>query len=211
MARIRTIKPEFWTSEQIAECSPNARLMFIGLWNFCDDYGRHPASAKRLKMEVFPADSIEVRPLVKELLVAGLIEEYETEGQSFWQVTGWGKHQKIDSPTSKYPDRFGEYSATIRRTSNERSPLEKDKEKDKELEKEKENKARFVKPTIEEIFEYCKDRGNVVDAVSFWNFYEAKGWMVGKNKMKDWRACVVTWERGAATTNGRVNGKDYTP
>ena len=48
MARIRTVKPEFWTSEQVAECTPIARLAFIGIWNFCDDNGIHPASIKRL-------------------------------------------------------------------------------------------------------------------------------------------------------------------
>ena len=48
MARIRSIKPQFWTSEQIADCSSNARLLFIGLWNFCDDCGVHPASPARL-------------------------------------------------------------------------------------------------------------------------------------------------------------------
>ena len=72
MARIRSIKPQFWTSEQIAECSPNARLAFIGMWCFCDDYGIHPASPARLKMEVFPADGIgreEVAGLVDELLL----------------------------------------------------------------------------------------------------------------------------------------------
>jgi hypothetical protein len=46
MARIRTIRPEFWTSEQVTECSMPARLLFIGLWNFCDDGGRMPYSPK---------------------------------------------------------------------------------------------------------------------------------------------------------------------
>ena len=58
MARIRTIKPEFWTSEQVMECSPLARLLFIGVWNFCDDAGNHPMSAKTLKALVFPGDDI---------------------------------------------------------------------------------------------------------------------------------------------------------
>ena len=55
MARIRTIKPEFWTSEQVVECSPTARLLFIGLWNFCDDAGNQPASAKQSRCRFFPA------------------------------------------------------------------------------------------------------------------------------------------------------------
>ena len=49
MARIRTVKPEFWASEQVMECSPIARLLFIGLWNFCDDAGNHPLSEKTLR------------------------------------------------------------------------------------------------------------------------------------------------------------------
>ena len=42
MARIRTIKPEFWASEQVMDCKPVTRLLFIGLWNFVDDFGRAP-------------------------------------------------------------------------------------------------------------------------------------------------------------------------
>lgn len=53
----------------------------------------------------------------------------------------------------------------------------------------------FAPPTLTEVREYCKERNNKVDPERFVDFYEAKGWMVGKNKMKDWRACVRTWEK----------------
>tara|TARA_R100001443_G_scaffold106060_1_gene115303 strand:- start:41 stop:658 length:618 start_codon:yes stop_codon:yes gene_type:complete len=53
----------------------------------------------------------------------------------------------------------------------------------------------FKKPTIDEVNNYCLERGNKVDAEAFVNFYESKGWMVGKNKMKDWKSAVVTWEK----------------
>jgi len=56
-------------------------------------------------------------------------------------------------------------------------------------------KERFKKPTLEEVKEYCEERNNGIDAEMFINFYESKGWMVGKNKMKDWKACVRTWEK----------------
>lgn len=105
MARIRSIKPEFWTAEQVMECSPLARLAFIGLWNFCDDAGIHPASPKTLKAEVFPSDDItstHVAEMVRELVTQGLLEEYEVDGRQFWAVTGW-HHQKIDQPTYKHP------------------------------------------------------------------------------------------------------------
>ena len=54
---------------------------------------------------------------------------------------------------------------------------------------------RFIPPTVEEVESYCSERGNGIDAQSFIDFYESKGWMIGKNKMKDWKAAVRTWER----------------
>ena len=54
---------------------------------------------------------------------------------------------------------------------------------------------RFIHPTVEEVESYCSERGNGIDAQSFIDFYESKGWMIGKNKMKDWKAAVRTWER----------------
>ncbi|WP_194720917.1 hypothetical protein [Noviherbaspirillum malthae] len=106
MSRIRTIKPEFWTSEQVVECSPLARLMFVGMWNFCDDNGIHPDSVKRLKMEIFPSDTItdrEIQTMVDELLKVKLLERYSVENQAFLRVTGWKKHQRIEKPTYRHP------------------------------------------------------------------------------------------------------------
>ena len=58
---------------------------------------------------------------------------------------------------------------------------------------------RFVPPTPDEVSRYCKQRNNSVDAGRFVDFYAAKGWMVGKNKMKDWKAAVRTWEANSKT------------
>lgn len=57
---------------------------------------------------------------------------------------------------------------------------------------------KFIKPTIEEVAGYCHERGNNIVPEEFFDFYESKGWMVGKNHMKDWRAAVRTWERDRA-------------
>jgi hypothetical protein len=104
--RIRSIKPEFWTSAQVMECSPNARLLFIGLWNFCDDHGRHPDSAKQLKAEIFPGDEFTlecIRGMVAELASNGLVIRYTVDGKGFLTVTGW-HHQRIDKRQKpKYP------------------------------------------------------------------------------------------------------------
>lgn len=55
--------------------------------------------------------------------------------------------------------------------------------------------SRFIKPTIQDIRAYCLERHNNVDAEVFFDFYESKNWMIGKSKMKDWRAAVRTWEK----------------
>ena len=73
---------------------------------------------------------------------------------------------------------------------------DKDKDKDKDKVKYKEViRKTFSKPTIEEIEQYCKERNNGINANTFYDFYESKDWMVGKNKMKDWKACIRTWEQ----------------
>lgn len=67
-----------------------------------------------------------------------------------------------------------------------------------------EKKKTFTRPTVEEIRTYCEERHNGIDADSFYDFYESKGWFVGKNKMKDWKACVRTWERRKKETEPKV-------
>ena len=126
MARIRSIKPEFWASEQVMECSPIARLLFIGLWNFCDDGGNHVDSDRTIKAEIFPGDDIssqDVRRLLDELSSNGLIAPYSSNGKGFIHVTGW-QHQKIDRPSYKHPPFPGDDSPTTRRTIVEDSPPE---------------------------------------------------------------------------------------
>lgn len=61
--------------------------------------------------------------------------------------------------------------------------------------KKKSGNERFKVPTVEEVAAYCAERRNNVDAQAWWDFYQSKGWMVGKNKMKDWKAAVRTWEQ----------------
>ena len=55
--------------------------------------------------------------------------------------------------------------------------------------------GKFVPPTEDEVAAYCKAKGYAVDPVMFVSFYASKGWMIGKNKMKDWRRAVVTWTK----------------
>lgn len=70
------------------------------------------------------------------------------------------------------------------------------KDKDSEEESAREEKAkRFYPPTLDEVKQYCEERKNNIDPMEFIDFYSSKGWMIGKNRMKDWKAAVRTWER----------------
>ena len=96
-----------------------------------------------------------------------------------------------------------------------------DKDKDKDKDKEKKNisfppdgvkdSARAHRPTVEEVAAYCRERGNSVDAERFVDFYASKGWKVGNQPMKDWKACVRTWERreDKPKQTGRFATPDY--
>lgn len=91
-------------------------------------------------------------------------------------------------------------------SSNCPTEIEKEKETDKDTEKECiKPQKRFTKPTLEEVQAYCQERNNGVDAKKWYNHYEAVGWKVGRNPMKDWKASVRTWER--SNSNGQTKPK----
>ena len=110
---------------------------------------------------------------------------------------------------SSEADRKREYRQRIEtdrtnvRQISDKTPPEIELEKDIEIEKEIHSSAkstttkrkRFEKPTLSQITQYCLERNNNVNAEQFYDYYESNGWKVGKNAMKDWKACVRTWER----------------
>lgn len=103
MARIRTIKPEFFTSEQIVELSPQARLFYIALWCEADREGRMAWKPRTFKMRYFPADDCDIDALARELVASGLVIPY---GNDLAFIPSFGKHQHINprEAQSSFPD-----------------------------------------------------------------------------------------------------------
>lgn len=153
--------------------------------------------------------------------------------QGFFSIAGWDEYQNIDGL-----DKIREQNRLRKAAQRERQkalPMSRDchvtvtdghatdidKEEDKEQEKDiclgadaptPKKSNRFIPPTLEEVAAYCKERNNRVDAGRFVDFYTAKGWMVGKNKMKDWKSAVRTWERnsgGYQAPANQINRDDY--
>lgn len=86
--------------------------------------------------------------------------------------------------------------------------IDKEIDKDTPPKSPSRGKREFVPPTLEEVAAYCRERDNNIDAEAFLDFYESKGWMIGKNRMKDWKAAVRTWEksRKEGTSGGNQTG-----
>ena len=95
--RARNIKPGFYKNEELAECSPYARLLFPGLWMMADREGRLEDRPKRIKGEIFPYDNIDVEPLLNELVTHGFIIRYETDGKHCIQILTFKEHQRVHS------------------------------------------------------------------------------------------------------------------
>ena len=89
-----------------------------------------------------------------------------------------------------------------------KSSKDKDEDKDEDKKGNGAREARFTPPSVEEVAAYCQERGNGVDAARFVDFYSSKGWMIGKSRMKDWKAAVRNWERSsdAKVTPGKKPG-----
>ncbi len=104
MARIRTIKPEFWDDEKISELPIPSRLLFIGLWNFADDNGVIQASEKYIKAKVFPYDSLrdsDFKQWIGALTENRMIIPFSHAGKSYFVIRRFTSHQIIDKRYAK--------------------------------------------------------------------------------------------------------------
>ena len=120
--RIRSIKPEFWSSPDVAALSDADRLLFIGLWSYVDDHGRGRDDVALIVAALFPHDMVanprdtvaKVRDGLARLSEANLILRYTVASRTYFLVTGWGKHQRVDKPkASRIPEPTEEENGTF--------------------------------------------------------------------------------------------------
>lgn len=114
MARIRTIKPEFFTSEDIVSMTPLARLFYVSLWCEADREGRLAWKPRTLKMRYLPGDDCSIDELSAELIDSGLIVIYTVDGKEFAEIPGFVRHQVINNRESEsvIPPRVDDASGT---------------------------------------------------------------------------------------------------
>ena len=93
MARSRNIKPGFFSNEDLVELDFATRLLFAGLWTVADRDGRLQDRPKKIKIDVFPADNLDIDAMLQALHNGGFIERYVVDGSKFIQISNWSKHQ----------------------------------------------------------------------------------------------------------------------
>lgn len=103
MSRIRSIHPGIWTDVEFVGLSPLARLLFIGIWNECDDKGIFLWSPLHLKMRILPADNVDASALLEEIEAAGNIRRYDVDGKSYGVVKNFAKFQRPKKPNDIHP------------------------------------------------------------------------------------------------------------
>jgi len=196
----RILKESICSSETIDGLSWFEEVFFYRLIVNCDDYGRMDARAKILKSRLFPLKDItskQIEDAVDTLRTVGMIEVYVYDDRPYLQLRTWDKHQSIRAHKSKYPS--PEESETICKQMQAdasecpRNPIQSNPIRNPNTKGEQ--RTRFTPPTLDQVSEYCKERGNRVDPERFMDFYQSKGWKIGNQPMKDWKAAVRTWEK----------------
>lgn len=136
-----------------------------------------------------------------------LLEQWKRDNQLSAQVS-LGK-ASLDKGSIEGLPRMGNTAQPVHPTEPQTGEVDKEKQTESATPASKTAK-RFKAPTFEEVKAYCTERDNHVDPQRFMNYYQANGWKVGKNGMKDWRAAVRAWERPKDGESSKNTGKiDY--
>lgn len=166
------------------ELKDKAKLLYGEIVALSDKQGYCYASNKYFA-ELYEVSTTTISTLIKNLVEKGYIESEIIYKEGTKEILN--RYLKILKypylKKFKYPikENLKDNNTSINNTSINK--------------KENIKRKSFVKPTIEEINQYCQERNNSINAEAFYDFYESKDWYVGKNKMKDWKACVRTWEK----------------
>ena len=185
MAQRRMFNKSITNSSKFLKMPMSSRLLYYDLGMNADDDG-FVEHFMVLRMTGATQQDLGV------LEINGLVKVFDDN--VLW-IKDWKENNYIQKDRyvpSKYLGIYTLDTICIQDVYTGKDSIGKSNIEEKEINKEKE---RFKKPTVEEIAAYCKERNNGIDAQYFWDSYNAKDWMIGKQKMKDWKSCVRTWER----------------
>lgn len=146
-----------------------------------------------------------VERFLKELEESNQIEPQKNNVITLLSICNYDEYQSSEPQTEPQTD-HRKTTDEPQTDPNKNVNKEKNKKNDNNIGK-AETAKRFTPPTIEEVQIYISEKGYSVDAEKFVAFYQSKNWMVGKNKMKDWRAAILTWEKSDKQTSRSYSKK----
>lgn len=201
-----------WTdSEVVNQLSAQGERTFVRVIMKADDYGRLTCNLKLLRPLLYPLLLDQVREAdlqrwISECETAGLVRLYSVEGKQYLTVVKFG--QRLRRTRAKYPDPSladpPQVAASCGKSPPEvDSDSEADSDSDEKITTERRRAPPFKKPTEQEVAEYAKSIGFLLEASRFLDFYDSNGWRVGRNQMRDWRAAVRTWKRNQGENYGK--------
>ena len=204
MARSRIVKPEFWDDEKLSTVSRDARLTFIGMRTHSDDYGVVKGHHAWLKHHIFPYDEIKITEFQKwitELENIGVIMSYAVNGEKYYNIKNFTKHQTINRPSlaknPSPPDTLTEHSLNIHGAlTDETEVKEKVKEKVKDTHSQKISFGNILLTPEEHEKLKLKYNSHLEDILNFINLkVESKGISEWRKQYKSDYATILVWDR----------------
>ena len=161
---------------------------------FCAS-GQFTTGRKQLSSETGISESKIERILTYFEKIEQQIEQQKTSTNRLISILNWGQYQQSEQQIEQQVN--NDRTTSEQRVNNDRTHLKND---NNERMKEEKNigapaKPKFTPPSLLDIQTYCTERKNNIDPGHFFDYNEARGWMIGKNKMKDWKAAIRTWEK----------------
>lgn len=186
--------PGEWIKGDVTDCSLEAQGLFI---NICVLYWMKAGDLTLTRVQrKFNDCSTAVQELVNDGIMSVIDDEIHIDflDEQFSQFEILREH-KIRAGRASAKKRKGNTRSTdVQQVVNKKEKIREDKRRKEDIRK------KFTPPTIEEVIKYCRERNNGVDPNKWIDHYTSNGWMVGKNKMKDWKAAVRTWENSNERT-----------
>ena len=208
MPRIRTIKPKFWNDVKIGKLSRDARLIYVGMWNFADDNGTIIGDHTWLKSNILPFDELkpgEFKKWIDELIKTKRIIQIDEQGETFFHIPSFRNHQVINRPN--YEEAFIEKSRLediLQELVNNQGGFTESSVQEgngKEGNGKGKNAKAFIPPTLPEVEAFFKEKGYQESlARRFFDSYSVanaagENWVDSRgNKVRNWKQkAIMVW------------------
>lgn len=223
MMRARLVHPAFFSDAKVARLTLAERLYFVATWLHTDDYGNVAADPEDMFLFAFPGglppseNGRTGASLMEALVRASLVVPYDGDGRLYHHIPGILRHQEmkyVGKPRCPLmPGQAMPRGGQPQTPKAPKTPKADDPPKPRRAREKKAAASPMIPPTVEEATEHAKALGlPAKEAERFVAYHTSKGWKVGKEPMRDWKAAMVTWKHNwdeRAKQGGKEGDKPF--